>query len=83
MLTSCYLMLILHMNLKQSTFARQVKAYVGGDQSGAATRTDAAAAAEEETLAATVLGSSPVFGDDDLEWFERHAGETMRRLDYR
>jgi HD-like signal output (HDOD) protein len=57
---------ILHVNLKQSPFARQVKAFAAaplpGEQAAAA-----AAAEEAATLVGTVLGGTAVLGVDDGE----------------
>lgn len=53
---------ILHVNLKQSPFARQVKAFASVS---AATEVAAAAAEEAATMVGTVLGGTAVLGDDD------------------
>jgi serine/threonine protein kinase len=54
---------ILHVNLKQSPFARQVQAFVAAPAESSAA--DIAKAAEEATLVSTVLGGTAVLGVED------------------
>jgi serine/threonine protein kinase len=59
---------ILHVNLKQSPFARQVKAF--SESPGQAGQKDAALSEEEATLVGTVLGGTAILGaepDDVVE----------------